>query len=207
MSEINWEKAEKIFKKDKEGILNSLEKKLDRYPYSHEILTLLAGGVVISAAVFMPGIGKAFSSSVWKGEGYKKRRLKQVLKRFQDKKIIEVAETKDGPIVRITKNGYTKALKYKLDEIKISKPKKWDKKWRVVIFDIPEHKKNVRDEFRRILRHMDFYLLQKSVWVHAYPCFDQVEFVRQILSVDIDVTYIVAQKIEGQENLREIFKV
>lgn len=207
MSEIDWDKAEKIFKKDKENILDSLEKNLDRYPYSKEILTLLAAGVVISAVLFMPGIGKVFSSSVWSGEGYNKRRLKQVLKRFENKKIVEVVETTDGAVVRITKNGFTKALKYKLEEIRIKRQKKWDKKWRIVIFDIPERKKRIREELRARLRQMEFHRLQESVYVHAFPSFNEVEFLRQVFGVDISVTYIIAQKIEGQDNLKKIFNV
>lgn len=42
---------------------------------------------------------------------------------------------------------------------------KWDGIWRVVIFDIPEQKRVVRDMFRRKLKHWGFKSYQLSVWV------------------------------------------
>lgn len=207
MKEIDWDKAQKIFQKDREGILESLKKETERYPYSGEVLTILAAGAVIGASLIMPGVSKTIASTIWHGKGYKKRRLKQVLKRLHQQKAVEVVDTKDGYVVRITQNGLTKALKYKLDEMKIKEQKSWDKKWRIVIFDISEGKKRLRDEFRRRLKQMGFFALQESVFVHAYPSFNEVEFLRQIYGVDIEVTYILATKIEGQDNLKEIFKL
>ncbi len=207
MQAIDWEKAQKIFQKEKETILATLKRGVDKYPYSREILAILASGAIISAAFIVPGLAKTFSQSVGVGKGYSKKRLKQTLKRLHKQKAIEVVETNDGQVVRITQKGFTKALKYKLDEMNIKEQKSWDKKWRIVIFDIPEGKKRLRDEFRKRLKQMGFYSLQESVFVHAYPCFDQVEFLRQIYGVDIEVTYIIATKIEGQDNLKEIFKI
>lgn len=206
-SEVDWEKAGKIFQKDKETIFGLLKKEVDRYPYSREILSILAAGTLLSAAVIMPNAGKMLAPSVWQGSGYKKKRFTQALKRLHKQKAVEIVETKEGAVVRITKNGFTKAMKYKMDEMRIQKQKRWDKKWRIVIFDIPEGKRKIRDEFRSRLKQIGFYPLQESVFVHAYPSFNEVEFLRQIYGVDIDVTYIIATKIEGQDNLRSIFKV
>ena len=41
----------------------------------------------------------------------------------------------------------------------------WDGKYRIVIWDIPEVNRRVRDLFRRKLREWEFVSLQKSVWV------------------------------------------
>jgi len=207
MQNIDWEKANKIFQKDRESTLRLLEKEVNRYPYLREILLILAAGTVISAALLIPGLGRVLSPSVWEGTGYRKYRLRQTLQRLKKQKIVEVVETQEGPVVRITKNGFTKALKYKLDEMQIKKQKRWDKKWRIVIFDIPEEKKKTRDEFRKRLRQLGFFPLQESVFVHAFPCFDEMEFLRQLYGVDISVTYILAQKIESQENIEAFFNV
>jgi len=206
IDKIDWENAQKIFDKDREAILNRLNREINRYPYAKEILLLLAGGILISAALLMPGIHRAIPSSIWQGKGYKKYRLKETLKRLHKQKIVEVLETKDGHIVKITKNGLTRALQYKLDEMNI-KRKSWDKKWRIVIFDIEEEKKKLRDEFRKRLKQLEFYSLQESVYVHAFPCFDEIEFLRQIHEVPVNVTYILAEKIESQENLEKFFGV
>lgn len=207
IEEVDWEKAQKIFYIDKETILNQLEREVNRYPYAKEILLLLAGGLLISAALLMSGIHRVIPSSIWQGKGYKKYRLKEALKRLHKQKIVDVVETNDGHIVRITKNGLTRALQYKLDEVQVKRRKTWDKKWRIVIFDIEEEKKKLRDEFRKRLKQLGFYSLQESVYVYAFPCFDEVEFLRQIYQVPVNVTYIVAEKIESQENLEKFFQV
>jgi len=40
----------------------------------------------------------------------------------------------------------------------------WDGKWRIVIFDIPEDKRKIRNVFRSRLKLWDFKPWQKSVW-------------------------------------------
>lgn len=210
MSEIrdtDWDKAYKIFHDDKKEILHALRRGIEHYPYVKEILIILAAGTLISAALLMPGLPKVLAPFIWQGKGYRKRRLAQVLKRFQKRKLIEFVETKDGPVVKITQDGLTKALKYKLGEMEIKRPSYWDRKWRIVVFDIPDSKKRIRDEFRERLKQLGFFRLQESVFVHAFPCFKEVEFLRQIYGIDISVTYILAQKIEGQDDLKEYFRL
>lgn len=41
----------------------------------------------------------------------------------------------------------------------------WDRKWRIVIFDIPENKRRIRDLFRRRLKAWGFKNWQQSVWL------------------------------------------
>lgn len=105
--------------------------------------------------------------------------------------------------MRITQAGRVRALRYKVDEMAVDKPKQWDKKWRVVIFDIPEPQKNMREIFRKHLKYLGFYPLQKSVWVHPYPCFDEIEFLRQVYNIGGDVTYIVGEQLESTELLKQ----
>jgi CRISPR-associated endonuclease Cas2 len=62
-----------------------------------------------------------------------------------------------------------------LDDINIEIPKKWDKKWRVVSFDVPANQSKQRAAFTQKLQKYNFIMLQKSVWVHPAPCFDQIE--------------------------------
>lgn len=45
---------------------------------------------------------------------------------------------------------------------------KWDGRWRVVIFDIPEENKVVREEVREKLKELGFGMLQKSVWLTPF---------------------------------------
>lgn len=44
----------------------------------------------------------------------------------------------------------------------------WDGQWRVVVFDIPEKYRDVRDDFRRLLKKLGFALWQRSVWISPF---------------------------------------
>lgn len=82
-------------------------------------------------------------------------------------------------IKTLRKNGYIESNKetgriiLKLTDVgkeqailqKILTTQKWDGKWRIVIFDIPENKRKFRDILRSKLREWEFVPWQKSVWV------------------------------------------
>src|SRR3989344_7059632 len=67
--------------------------------------------------------------------------------------------------IQLTPKGNLKVL---LAKAKIQKQQKWDGKWRLVIFDIPENKRELRDKFRTLLKKNNFYKLQHSVFFHPY---------------------------------------
>lgn len=203
--EINWEKVERIFEPEKKNVLEKLSGTVDKYPLAKDVLLLLAATGAISLAVLMPGLAKVLGSAV---RAQRKGDFRRRLHRLERRKLIEVTYDEKGePVVKITQDGLERALRYKFEVMKIKKPKVWDKKWRVVIFDVPEGKKRMRDQLREKLRHLDFYALNKSVFVHPFPCFDEIEFLRQVFLIGGEVTYLVAEKIENQERLLRWFEL
>lgn len=55
----------------------------------------------------------------------------------------------------------------------------WDGKWRVVVFDIPEKARGLREALRGGLRRLGFGPLQRSVWITPHQVEERVrEFVR-----------------------------
>lgn len=198
---VQWDKVEKIFSQEKKTLLQSLEDDTKHFPYTKDILKLLAAGMFLGLSIAFPTLPMALAPFIIESRKFQKHRLHQTIKRLQKQKLVEIVEKDGQTVVQITAEGRMHALQYKLDDIFIEKPKKWDKKWRVVIFDIPEKYKRIRDIFRRKLKGMGFYLLQESVWVYPFPCFDQVEFLRQIYHVDVSVRYIIAEKIEDENDL------
>ena len=47
---------------------------------------------------------------------------------------------------------------------------KWDKKWRIILFDIPVEMEKQRQIFRRRIKRIGCQMIQKSVFVFPYPC-------------------------------------
>jgi len=90
-----------------------------------------------------------------------KSTISQTLRRLRDKGFVEKIEDKEvGKIVfKLTDLG-REFLLISRDDKEID----WDGKWRIVIFDIPESKRLVRDVLRRKLKTWGFVPWQKSVW-------------------------------------------
>ncbi len=69
-------------------------------------------------------------------------------------------------IIKLTKKGELEAL---LEKAKLNKKSAvWDGKWRMILFDIPEHAVGVRDKLRRMLKEFGFKALQASVYIYPF---------------------------------------
>lgn len=66
---------------------------------------------------------------------------------------------------------------------------KWDKKWRLVMFNIPENKRPLRDKLRRALESLGLGLLQSSVWISSYDIKEKVEAIAKRLKLEDNIKY------------------
>ena|SRR3989344_1017048 len=85
------------------------------------------------------------------------------------------------------------------------KPKQWDGKWRMLIFDIKEEQRSVRDKIRQSLKAFGFVHLQRSVWVYPYDCEEYIVLLKVDQRIGKDVLYVIADQIENDKWLREWF--
>jgi len=70
---------------------------------------------------------------------------------------------------------------------------KWDGKYRLVSFDIPEPMRRNRNSFRRAIKRMGFKQVQKSLWVSNKNAGPMVELAAYEYGVEKYVIYIVAE--------------
>ena len=109
--------------------------------------------------------------------------------------------------LRLTSKGESAILRLMLREMSNTKRRRWDKRWRVLIFDIPEYKKHIRDRIRETLRIIGFVHLQHSVWVYPYDCEDLITLLKADFKIGKDVLYVIAEAIENDKGLRDYFGV
>lgn len=110
--------------------------------------------------------------------------------------------------IKLTPEGEKQAGKFQINKLEIRRPKKWDKKWRLVIFDIPENRRVKREAFRGKLKELGFYPLQKSVWVFPYPCEKEIKLLREFFNLDSKQLMVFeAEKLEEDRFLKEIFEL
>ncbi|MBI5134984.1 hypothetical protein HZA86_02000, partial [Candidatus Uhrbacteria bacterium] len=56
----------------------------------------------------------------------------------------------------------------------IPTPKRWDQRWRIVLFDIPATYTKTRNYFREHLKDWGFLPMQRSVYVYPFDCHREV---------------------------------
>lgn len=107
----------------------------------------------------------------------------------------------------LTKNGRKQALMYNIDNLKIKTPVRWDGKWNIIMFDIPEKIKHVRDSLRMHLKNMGFYEFQKSVFIHPYTCTEEIEYIVNFYQAQKYIHHIIATHIDNERDLKKHFSL
>jgi len=98
-------------------------------------------------------------------------------------------------------------LDTKLDRVLTHRPKCWDKRWRLIMFDIPERQKIQRDYLRTFMHEVGFFRFQDSVWIYPYDCEDLVTLLKIEKGLGNAVRYAVVEKLENDDSLRKHFDV
>ncbi|MBL7159162.1 hypothetical protein ISS85_01685 [Candidatus Microgenomates bacterium] len=187
------------------------EERKRKYAPVKEVLTLLARAGFLAMALVAPNtivLAKELfpEESEWKNwKRYNPSYLKSTLARLEKQKEVKITEENDQQIVKLTTRGKVKLLKYTLKELKIKKPKRWDGRWRLIMYDIPKKYKTSQEFFRTMLNYLSFYPFQRSVYLFPHPCEDEIEYLRQILGIDRYVRILIVEKIEHDEAFRTYF--
>lgn len=200
---INWDKASVIFQKATKS-----DQSASKYPKVRDMLKIVAAAGAIGLIFAFPGAAVGIGSLILGENSFSPWRTRKIFEQLKRQKYISTEYNKDGSVtVTVTRKGRVKALTYQLDSMRLNKPKHWDHKWRVVIFDIPNKYKRVRDIFRIRIKQLGLYQLQESVYVSPFACFDEVEFLRELYGVAIKVRYLLVDKIEDDDSLKIHFEL
>ena len=107
--------------------------------------------------------------------------------------------------VELQPKGKNLLKNYLTQDLEITIPKKWDKKWRLVIYDIANDKKDKREILRNKLDTLGFLKLQESVYVFPFECKNEINLIKNMYFLSPYVQYIVADRIETEINLIQTF--
>ncbi|MES2087469.1 MAG: hypothetical protein V4467_00595 [Patescibacteria group bacterium] len=107
--------------------------------------------------------------------------------------------------LKLSPKGQSILRHFELHNFRIMKPKRWDKKWRVVIFDIREGNRKTRDLLRKTLSNIGFIKLQQSVWVYPYDCEDFITMLKADFKIGKAVLYMIVDSIENDTEIRKNF--
>lgn len=180
-----------------------------------EISKDILKGLLFSGAVCVASTSPYFIinliNSFKKKRKWSQYKNKRIYNKFYDLRkegCIKIEKKNHQIYISLTEKGKRKANWMQIDELKIKKTKKWDNKWRIVIFDISQLRTIHRNAFRGKIKESGFYQLQKSVWIHPYECKDEINLLRDFFGLNQkEVRLITANDIEDDGFLRKIFKI
>lgn len=107
--------------------------------------------------------------------------------------------------LELTPKGKKLIKSYLTQDLEIKKPAKWDKKWRIVIYDITNDKKDRREILRQKLEHLGFLKLQESVYVFPFDCLTEINLLKSMYYLNTNVQYLVVERIETEIDLLSRF--
>jgi len=172
------------------------------------ILLLLAAGISLSAS---RTVGQQFKIIGELRDEFKKLRrqsLERAIEALYDSKLISEKRDESGTMTLVLSDkGRKKALTYDIRNLRIAQPEDWDKKWRVVMFDIPEGEREARDALREHLLFMGFFEFQRSVLIYPYPCQDELDYLIEFYDIRKYVRTLLATNLDNEAHLLKFFKL
>ena len=110
-------------------------------------------------------------------------------------------------LLRLTSRGGRELRRLETRAALEKKPHRWDGRWRILIFDIPEYRKAVRNKIRRTLISIGFLRLQDSVWIYPYDSEEFIALLKADYKIGKDVLYMVVEELEGDRRIRDHFQL
>ena len=165
------------------------------------ILTTVAGAGILGIAILAPNV----ISAMGKLGFITNKRQKEYISSSASKMVKKGLLKFNGKYYELTQTGQEYLRKWELASFGLKRPRKWDKKWRVIIFDIPEKKRRIRNDLTGLFRRAGIRRLQNSVWIYPYDCEDIIALLKTHFGIGKDLLYMIVDELENDKYLREEF--
>lgn len=137
-----------------------------------------------------------------------KKKFCSTFSRLKKQGLIKIINRNGQIYISLTKEGKNKAGKYQFDSLAIKRPRKWDDKWRILIFDIEERHRERREALRGKLKQLSLFKLQDSVWIHPFDFQKEHDLLRSFFGLtNEEMQIIIADKIENDKKIKQFFKL
>jgi len=173
-----------------------------------EVIRYAALSGMLTAVILAPNAVKALDKPLRaldkKLDTRQREREAQRIVRYMKQKGYLSGDYEHG--LQLTTKAKKRLKQIELQEIQIHMPEKWDKIWRIVVYDIPEIKRYARHQLSTGLRRLGCHQLQRSTWVTPFPCRDEISAVAAHFAVDTFISYFEVIKLDNEEVLVKRFK-
>lgn len=157
--------------------------------------------------IMFPGLAQLLKWIDETGTG-DRRKTRQAFYGLKRRGMIKTFSRKNKVEIILTQKGKEQLAMYRLFARKQIRPATWDGRWWLVMFDVPESRRTVRDLVRHKLKRAGFLTIQKSVMVYPFECRDLIFELRNYYRLQPGELYIFETKvIEGEYTLKKHFKI
>ncbi len=155
------------------------------------VLVTLGMGTILAAAIVAPNALEVLKPFLGKGrrKNYERERVRQALRTLHKRRLVEYIERGQKTYIKATENGKKYIRQFEIDTLSLPQ-QEWDKKWRMILFDIPEQKGRARRAFQKRLQSLGCFPLQKSVFIYPYACQDEIDFLASFWEVHLCIRYL-----------------
>jgi len=187
-------------------------------PKVKDVLTLLGIGAFLTSSIVFPAL-PLIAKEITKYKKYRDKlalqnewakfntwRLRQVVKRIQNSKLVEIVDESGLSIVKITQKGKEKLLRYDIEKMSLDETRS-DGHWRLVIYDVKTKKRRNSEMFRKSIARLKMLKLQKSVYLTPFPCENEIEYLRQIYEIGNEVLILKVKNLENEEAYKTYFGI
>lgn len=173
-----------------------------------DVLKWLLTGSVVAIASTSPYFVSSLLKQAHEWKKYPKSKVSNTFYRLRKQGFIRIEKRNRQMYISLTAKGREKAGIYQIDKLQITKPKRWDHKWRFLLFDISEERKISREALRGKLKELGFVQFQKSVWIHPFDCRAEIGLLQDFFGLsDDEMQLIVAENIGNDELFKEQFNL
>jgi DNA-binding transcriptional regulator PaaX len=163
------------------------------------ILGIVAAAGIVAAVAVMPGVALALKPFARRYPSRQRDEVDRALRGLLRRGLVEEIPRGRTVQYQLTDRGHEYLMRCELAHAEFIPPKKWDGKWRLVVFDVPERFRHLRDNLRTHLTRLGLYPIQKSVWLFPYPCDDLVRLIKVDLGLGRSVQYFTTRSFEDRE--------
>ncbi len=140
------------------------------------------------------------------GTKYTNDQIYNSLRYLKRKKFIAFEFKESKLKIFLTHYGRKHLETINIHEIKIP-PTKWDGRWRLLTFDIPESKNAARHFFRKKLKQLGFFHFQRSVFILPFGCEEEISQITKFLQIRPYVHLITCDRFPNDASLVKKFKL
>ncbi|MBP9686346.1 MAG: hypothetical protein KBD66_00930 [Candidatus Doudnabacteria bacterium] len=112
---------------------------------------------------------------------------------------IDIKEEGKGFIARLTEKGQKRFKRIQESHKTIPKPNIWSGTWWLVAADIPTASRIAAEMFRLKLAELQFYPLQRTLWLHPYDPRAELEYFANKYQVGQFITVMEVKRIDSQD--------